>query len=205
MWVILVRDFISGNKANSGLLPSLACLSSAFQGNLNERFANLYEKLMTLVQSLSCVWLFVMPWAAACQASLSFTISCSLLKLMSIESVMPSHHHILCCPLLLLPSVFPSIRVFFPMSQLFASGGQSTGALASASVLPVKIHGWFPLGLTSWISLQSSGHSRVFSSTTVWRHQFFVLSLFYCPAVTSIQDYWKNHNFDYSNLCRQSD
>ena len=113
MWVVSVRDFISGNKANSGLLPSFACLSSAFQGNLNERFTNLYEKLITLVQSLSRIWLFVTPWAAACQASLSFTMSCSLLKFMSIESVMPSNHLILYRPLPLLPSVFLSIRVFF--------------------------------------------------------------------------------------------
>ena len=93
---------------------------------------------------------------------------------------------------------------FFPINQFFASGGQSIGVSASASVLPISIQGWFPLGLTSWISLQSNGHSRVFSSTTVWRHQFFALSLFYCPALTSIQDYWKNHNFDYMDLCQQS-
>ena len=80
------------------------------------------------------------PWTAACQVSLSFTISWSLLKFMSTESVMPSNHHILCCSLLLLPPILPSIRVF-PMSRLFASGGQSIGASASASVLPVYIQG----------------------------------------------------------------
>ena len=104
------------------------------------------------------------PMDATCQTSLSFTISWSLLKLISIESVMPSNHLILYRPFLLLPAIFPSIRVF-SMSRLFASGGQSIGASASASVLPITIQGWSPLGLTGLISLQSKGLSRVFSST----------------------------------------
>ena len=98
--------------------------------------------VVIVIQALSHVWLFGTPWTAACQASLSFTISQSLLKLMSIESVMPSNHLILCHPLLL-HSIFPSIRVFFNR-QLFASGGQSIRASASASVLPMNIQGWFP-------------------------------------------------------------
>ena len=105
------------------------------------------------------------------QASLSFTISQSLLKLMSIELVMLSNHLILCHPLLL-PLVFLRSESF-PMIQLFTSGGQSIGASASASVLPMNIQGWFPLGLTGLISLQSKGLSRVFSNTTVRKHQFF--------------------------------
>ena len=96
----------------------------------------------------------------------------SLHKLMSIELMMPSNHLILWHPLLLLPSIFPSIRVF-STTWLFASGGQSTGASASASLLLVNIHGWFPLGLTGLISLLSKVLSRVFSSTTIWKHQFF--------------------------------
>ena len=88
------------------------------------------------------------------------------------NSVMPFNHLILCHCLLLLSSIFPSIRVF-PMSQFFASGGQSIGVSASASVLPMNIQDWFPLGWTSWISLQSRGLSRVFSNTTVQKHQFF--------------------------------
>ena len=112
------------------------------------------------VQVLSCVRLFATPWTAACQASLSIANSQSLLKLMLIESVMLSNHFILCHPLLL-PSIFPSIRVF-PMSQFFASGGQRIGVSASASVLPMIIQDWFPLGWTGWISLQSKGLSRVF-------------------------------------------
>ena len=113
------------------------------------------------VQSLSRVQHFATPWIAACQASLSITNSWSLLKLISIESVMPSNHLILHRPLLLLPSVIPSIRSF-PVIQFFASGGQSTGA--SASVLPMNIQDWFPLQLTGLISLQSKGLSSVFSS-----------------------------------------
>ena len=123
------------------------------------------------VQSLSRVQLFAIPWTAACQASLSITNSWSLLKLMSIESVMPSNHLILCHPLLLLQS-FPASGSF-QMSQLFASGGQSIGVSASTSVLPMNIQDWSPLGLIDWISLQFKGLSRVFSNTTVQKHQFF--------------------------------
>ena len=101
----------------------------------------------TCCSSLSHVWTL---WTAACQASLSFTISWSLLKLLSIESVMLSNHLILCCPLLLLPSVFPSIRVFFNKLALHL-GGQSIGP--PTSVLPMNIQGWLPLGFTGLISL----------------------------------------------------
>ena len=119
------------------------------------RFFSHGGTVIVVVQSLSCVGLFATPRTAARQASLSFTISQSLLKFMTIESVMPSNHLILCCPLLLLPSIFPRIKVFSTESALFASGGQSTGASASASSLPMNIQGWFPLGLTGLISLQS--------------------------------------------------
>ena len=98
---------------------------------------------------------------AACQASLSFTISHSLLKFMSTESVMPSNHFVLCRPLLLLPSIFPSIRVFSNESVI-TSGDQGLGASASASVLPMNIQGLFSLGLAGLISLLSKGHSRIF-------------------------------------------
>ena len=89
------------------------------------------------------------------------------------------------------------------MSLLFASGGQSIGLYASASVLPMNIQGWLLLGLTGLISLQSKGLSRVFCSTTVQKHQCLnlVLSLVYGPILTSTHDYWKNHRFDYMNLC----
>ena len=104
--------------------------------------------------------------------SLSFIISWSLLKLMSIESGMPSNYLILYHPLFLLPSIFLASGSFL-MSWLFASGGQSIGASVSVSVLPMNIQGWFPLGLTGLICLLSKGLSRVFSNTTVQKHQFF--------------------------------
>ena len=124
------------------------------------------------IQSLSRVWLFATPWSAGHQASLSITNSRSLLKLTSIKLVMPSNHLILCCPLLLMPSIFPSTGSF-PVSQFFASGGQSIKVSSSASGLPMNIQDWFPLGWLGWISLQSKGLSRVLSNTTVQKHQFF--------------------------------
>ena len=123
---------------------------------------------LIIAQSLCHVWLFVTPWTAACQAFLSFTVSQSLLKLLPTESVMPSNYLILCCPLLLLPSVFPKIRVFSNESALCIRWPKYW-----ASVLPISIQGWFPLGLISLISLWSKWFSRVFSSTAVWKYQFF--------------------------------
>ena len=117
-----------------------------------------------VVQSLSHDLLFVNPWMAARQASLSFTVSQSLLQVMSIELMKASNYLILCL------QSFPASRSF-PINQLFASGDQSTGTAVSATVLPMNIQGWFPLGLTGLISLQSKG--VVFSSTTVQKHQFF--------------------------------
>ena len=111
----------------------------------------------------------VTPWTAAGQASLSFTISWSLPNLTSIESMIPFNHLILCRPLLLLPSIFPSIRVFSSDLALYS---QSIAASALASVFPMNIQGWFPLGLTDLISLLSKGFSRVFSST-IQKHQLF--------------------------------
>ena len=130
---------------------------------------------LVVVQSLSHVWLSETPWTAACQASLSFTISRSLLG----DSYPLSRW----CYLTISSSTalfsfclqyFPASRSF-PMSWLFTSG-QIIGASALASsVLPMNIQAWFPLGLTGLISLLSKGLSRVFSSTTIWKHQFFVL------------------------------
>ena len=84
----------------------------------------------------------------------------------------------------------------FPMSQLLALGGQSIRVSASTSVLPKNTQDWSPLGWTGWISLQSKGFSRVFSNTTVQKHQFFGVQL-YSPTLISIHDYWKNHSLDY--------
>ena len=143
------------------------------------------------VQSLSHIWLSATLWIAAHQASLSITNSWSLPKLMSIKSVMPSSHLMLCHPLLLLPQSLPGSGSF-PMSQFFASGGQSIGVCASASAL-MNTQDWSPSGWTGWISFQSKGLSRVFSNTTVQKHQLFGT---HCPTLTSIHDYWKNHSLD---------
>ena len=124
------------------------------------------------VQLLSHVWPFATPWIEARQASLSITNSQSSLGLTSIKPVMPSSHLILCRPLLLLPQSLPASGSF-PMSQLFAWGGQSTRVSALASFLPKKAQWLSPSEWTGWISLQSKGLSRVFSNTTVQKQQFF--------------------------------
>ena len=128
------------------------------------------------VQSPSQVRLYATPWIAARQASLSITNSRSSLKLMSIESVMPSSHLILCIPF---SSCFQSLLASgsFPMSQLFTWGGQSIGVSALASVLPMNTQDWSSLRWTGWTSFQSKGLSRVFSNTTVQKHQFFSTQL----------------------------
>ena len=147
----------------------------------------------SLVQSLSHVRLFASTWTAAHQASLPITSSWRLLKLMSIRSVMPSNHLILCHPFLLLSSIFPSIIVFFPVSHLFTSHDQSIGASTSASVLSMNIQDWSPLGLIGLISLsprdsQGSSPTPQFKSINA-----LALSFLYGPTLTSIHDYWKIH------------
>ena len=122
--------------------------------------------------AVSHIRLFATPWTAAHQTSLSFTISRGLFKLTSIESVMPSSHLILCHPLLLLPSIFPSIRVFSSELDLPIRWPKYWSFICRTSPSNT-IQGWFSLGLIGLISLQSNGFSRVFSSTTVHRHQFF--------------------------------
>ena len=142
--------------------------NSKFPLEMGEKFPKIVKPAVG-VQLPSCVWLLVTPWTAACQAPLSSTISWNLLIFMSIESVMLSSQLILHHPLLH-PQYFPASESL-PVSWLFISGGQSFGA--SASVLPMNIQDWFPLGLTSLISLLFKGLLRVFSSTTIWKHQFF--------------------------------
>ena len=157
--------------------------------------------VVVFVQSLNRVRLFVTPWTAKLQAPLSSTISQSLFNFMSIESVMLLTASSSSAPFFYCLQFFPASGSF-PM--LFASGSQSIGASALATVLPVNIHGWFPLGLTCLISVQYKGLSRVFSSTTIQKHEFFS----YQPSLwslTSIHDYWKNHSFDYMDLCQQND
>ena len=152
----------------------LQCGIRLMTGNIHSALLCAWQAHNAVDQSLSCVQLFVTPWTAAHQASLSFTMSQSLLKLMSIELVMPSNHLNLCRPLLLLPPIYPSIRVFsqHPGSVLHITWPKYW-SFVSAKVVPMSSQGWFPLGLTGWISLLSKGLSRVFSSTTVWKDPFF--------------------------------
>ena len=148
------------------------------------------------VQSLSCVQLFATPWTAACQASLSITSSQSLLKLMSIESVMPSNHLILCCPLLLLPSIFPSIKVFSKDSGLHIrwpkywsfsfniSPSNEYSGLISFSI------DWLDLLVVQGTLKNLLQHPQFKSINSL------VLSFLYSPTLTSIHDHWKNHSLD---------
>ena len=127
------------------------------------------------VQLLSCVQLFVTPGTAARQASLSITNSRSSPKPMSIESLVDGCYPTISSSVVLFSSCLQSFPASesFPMRPLFTSGGQSIGVSASASILPMNTQDWSPLGWTGWISLQSKGLSRVFSNTTVQKHQFF--------------------------------
>ena len=156
--------------------------------------------LLIRFSSVAHVQLFATSWTAAHQASLSITNSGA--RWNSCPSSQWCH-----------PTISSSVVPFsfclqsspswgsFQMSQLFASGGYSIGA--SASVLPMNIQGWFPLGLTGLISLLSKGLSRVFFNTTVQKYQLFGAQL-YGPTLTSIHNYWKNHSFDCTDLCWQS-
>ena len=142
---------------------------------------NKYGIQFSSVQSLSFVRLFATPWITARQASLSITKTRSSLRLTPIQSVMPSSRLILCRPLLLLPSVFPSIRGFSNESVLRITW-PSIGVSASASVLPMNIQDWFPLGLTDWISLLSKGLSK-----SLLQHHSSKASILWCSAFFMVQ------------------
>ena len=144
------------------------------------------------VKSLSLVQLFATPWTAARQVSLSFTISQSLPKFMFITSMMPSSHLILWHSLLLLPLIFPSIRDFSNESSVHIRWPKY---LSFSLSLPVNIQSWSPLRFTDLISLLSKGLSGVFSSTTVWRHQFF-------GVLPSLQSNFYNHTWPWGRLWR---
>ena len=150
---------------------------------------------LSSVQSLSCFGLFATPWTAACQASLSITNSRSSPKFMSLESVMPRNHLILCRPLLLLPSIFPSIKIFSNESALCIRWPKYWSF--SFNVSPsVNTQDWSPLGWTGWISLQSKGLSRVFCNTTVQKHHSFGAQLSLCSNSHNHTRLLENHSFD---------
>ena len=163
-----------GNKQNelgTSLVAQWLRICIAMQGTQVWSGWGIKVPHVVAVQLLSHAWLFATPWSAARQASLSFTISWSLLKLMLTESVMHPTISSSCHPLLLLSSIFPSIRVFSNESVLHIRWPKCQSF--SFSISPSNIQGWFPLGSTSLISLLSKGFSRVFSNTAVWKHQFF--------------------------------
>ena len=142
----------------------------------NEILSHTCKNQFSSVQSLSRVWLFVTPWTAAGQASLSITNSRSLLKLMSIELVMPSNHLILCCSLLLPPSIFPSTRVFSNESALHIRWPKYWNF--SFNISPYNEYSGLISFRMDWLDLLAvKGLSRVFSNTTVQKHQFFSAQL----------------------------
>ena len=146
-------------------------------------------------QSVSCVRLFVTPWTAVCQASLSITNSQSLLKFVSIILVMPSNHLILCHPLPLPPSVFPSIRIFCSESVLLIRWPKYWSF--SFSISPLNEYSGLISFRMDWLDILAvQGLSRVSSNTTVQSINSSALSFLYSPTLTSICDYWKNHTFD---------
>ena len=151
------------------------------------------------VQSFSHIRLFATPWTAVRPASLSITNSLSLLKLMSTDSVMLSSHLILCRPLLLPPSIFPSIRVFSHESVLRIRWPKYWSF--SLNISPSNEYSGLISFRMDWLDLlQSKALSRVFSNTTVQKHQFLGAQLLYSPTLTSIHDYWKNYSLDYYYL-----
>ena len=159
-----------GDLPDSGIEPGSPALQA--DSSLSEPSGKPPSIQFSSVQLLSRVRLFATPWIAAHRASLSITISQSSPRLTSIKSVMPSSHLILVVPFSSCPQSLPASESF-PMSQLFARGGQSTGVSALASVLPKNTQGWSPLGWTNWKFLQSKGLARVFSNTTAQKYQFF--------------------------------
>ena len=156
---------------------------------------------VAVVQPLSCFQLFVTSWTAAHQASLVIvhTNPWRLLKLMSIESMMPPNHLILCRPLLPPPSIFPSFRVFYNESVLYIQRPKYCSFTIS-----IQSFQWFPLELTDWIFLQSKGLSGVFSKTTFQKHQFSGAQLSLWSNFHIHTWLLKNHSFDKRDLCWQS-
>ena len=155
-----------------------------------------------VVQVISHVRLFATPWTAAQHTSLPFSISWNLLKLMSIELVILSNHLILCCPFLFLPSIFPSVWVFSSELALRIRWSK----YRSFSISPSNEYSGLISFRVDWLdllavqgTLKSLLQHHSLKASALWRSAFF-----YCPALTSIHDYWKSHSFDCTDLCRQS-
>ena len=159
---------------------------------------------MKMFNNTSHAWLLAIPWTAALQPSLSFTI---FFRACSNSCPLSQWCH---------PAISSSVAPFssrlqsfpasgsFPMSPFFTFGSQSIGTSASASAFPMSIQGWFPLGLTCWISLLTKGLSESFPTPQFESISSLVLSLLYGPPLTCVHDCWKNHSFDYTDVCWQS-
>ena len=152
------------------------------------------------VQLLSLAWLFVTPWTAACQASLSITISRSLLKLMSIALVMPSHHLLLCRPLVLLPSIFPSSRGF--SNELVLHIRWPKYWSFSFSISPSNEYSGLISFSMDWFDLLAVQGTQESSPTPQFKSiNSSALSFLHSPTLTSIHDHWKNHSLNQMDLC----
>ena len=181
-----------------GMCVCVAQVSPHFIGNM---YNNLCQ--FSSVQSLSCIRLFVTSWAAACRSSMSITNSRILLKLMSIESMMPSNHLILCCPLLLLPSIFPSIRVF-PDESAFGIRWAKYWSFSFKIHLSNEYSGLISFRM-NWLDLLAVQGTQESTPTPQFKNiNSSVLSFLQSPTLTSIHDYWKNHSFHQMDLCWQS-
>ena len=206
LWLIALTFPASSVSSSPAFPPS--CCGSWPRCSQPGRVHKLVEgngPLLSVGQCLGHVWLFATQWTAAHQATLSFTISLSLLKLMSIESVMPSNHLILCHPLLLLPWTSPAlkfIRVF--SNELILRIRWPKYWSFSFSISPSNEYsGLISLRIDSPCSPRDSQESL-----PAWYFKSInslVISLPYNPTLTSVHDYWKNHNFDYMDLCQQND
>ena len=158
-----------------------------------------------MLSCFKCVWLFVTPWSAAFQASLSFTVSWTLLKFMSIDSVMPSNYLILCHPFLLLPSIFPSVRVFDNELVLCIRWLKYWSFSVSFSISPSNVYSGlisFRIDWFDFLAVQGALKSLLQHHSS---KASLVLSLLYGPSLTSVHDCWESHNLDYMDLCWQSD
>ena len=175
--------------------PPGSSIHGIFQGRiLDQSVSSVAQSCPTLWDPVDCRLPCPLPSPRICSKSCPLSQCCH--PTVSSSSVIPFSS----CPQSFLGSVS------FPMCWLFIADGQIIRALGSASVLSVNIHGWFPLGLTSLISLQSKGLSRVFPSTTVQKHQFFIAwPSLWSNSQISIHEYWKNHSFYCAGLCHQSD
>ena len=176
-WTEQIQRMSQGCKCLTRLTPTHTSYDNKISQKVTVSWKNISYSKISSVQSLSGFWLLACSNSCPSSQWCHPTIS---------SSVFPFSSHL---------QSFPAAGSF-QMNQFFASGGQSIGVSASASVLPMNIQDWFPLGFTGWISLKSKGLSRVFFNMTVQKHQFFGTQLSYSSTLTPIHDYWKNHSFD---------